>query len=90
MYYLADTSQHRHFRNLFHILKSLNLPWSKNLEHIRFGRVRGMSTRRGEVVFLNDILNEAHQLMIKQQKASPSKNHKYFSTTVVLSDLFLS
>ncbi|XP_034236102.1 probable arginine--tRNA ligase, mitochondrial [Thrips palmi] len=72
MYYLADTSQHRHFINLFHILKDLNLPWSENLKHIRFGRVRGMSTRQGQVVFLNDILNEAHQLMIKQQKESPN------------------
>lgn len=72
MYYLADTSQHRHFINLFHILKDLNLPWAENLKHIRFGRVRGMSTRQGQVVFLNDILNEAHQQMITQQKESPN------------------
>lgn len=72
MYYLADTSQHRHFINLFHILNDLNLSWSQNLQHIKFGRVRGMSTRQGQVVLLNDILNEAHQLMIKQQKESPS------------------
>ncbi|XP_026293268.1 probable arginine--tRNA ligase, mitochondrial [Frankliniella occidentalis] len=72
MYYLADTSQHRHFRNLFSILKVLSFPWAENMEHVRFGRVRGMSTRRGEAVFLNDILDEAHYLMIKQQQTSPN------------------
>ncbi|KAK3927155.1 putative arginine--tRNA ligase, mitochondrial [Frankliniella fusca] len=72
MYYLADTSQHKHFRNLFSILKDLSFPWAENIKHVRFGRVRGMSTRRGEVIFLNDILDEAYHLMIKQQQASPN------------------
>ncbi|KAJ1524246.1 hypothetical protein ONE63_010761 [Megalurothrips usitatus] len=72
MYYLADTSQHKHFKNLFSILSGLDFAWSENLRHIRFGRVRGMSTRRGEAILLNDILDEAYHLMIQQQKASPN------------------
>ncbi|XP_044734606.1 probable arginine--tRNA ligase, mitochondrial isoform X2 [Chrysoperla carnea] len=35
--------------------------------HVKFGRVRGMSTRKGSAVFLNDILDEAKDLMLKKQ-----------------------
>ena len=33
--------------------------WSERCEHVSFGMVKGMSTRRGNVVFLDDLLDEA-------------------------------
>ena len=40
--------------------------------HIQFGRIEGMSTRKGEVIFLRDILDEAKSRMMKtlQEKES--------------------
>ena len=41
--------------------------------HIRFGRVEGMSTRKGEVVFLKDILDEAQDRVLQTMNQKDSK-----------------
>ena len=45
----------------------LDLEWAGRLRHVQFGRVRGMSTRRGTAVFLSDILDEAFERMREKQ-----------------------
>lgn len=72
MFYLADNSQHDHFVALKTILQKLQLPWAANIEHVKFGRVRGMSSRKGNAVFLKDILDECRDLMVQKQIESPS------------------
>ncbi|XP_042860546.1 probable arginine--tRNA ligase, mitochondrial [Penaeus japonicus] len=67
MYYVVDNSQTDHFHALFDILKRLGKDWAKSLEHIKFGRILGMSTRKGNVVFLQDLLNEAQGIMKENQ-----------------------
>lgn len=54
------------------ILHQMDYPWAGRIKHIKFGRIHGMSTRRGKVVFLKDILDETRDLMIQRQLASPS------------------
>lgn len=76
MFYLADNSQHDHFFALKNILQKLDLPWSTNIEHVKFGRVRGMSSRKGNAVFLKDILDECRELMVQKQIQSPSNNKR--------------
>lgn len=76
MFYLADNAQHDHFVALKTILQKLDLPWANCIEHVKFGRVRGMSSRKGNVVFLKDILDECRELMVQQQIQSPSKQIK--------------
>uniref|UniRef100_G3NZX2 Probable arginine--tRNA ligase, mitochondrial n=1 Tax=Gasterosteus aculeatus aculeatus TaxID=481459 RepID=G3NZX2_GASAC len=39
-------------------------------EHVPFGLVRGMKTRRGEVVFLEDVLDEARARMLRNMNQS--------------------
>lgn len=51
----------------------MDLPWADRMKHIKFGRIHGMSTRRGKVVFLKDILDETRDLMVQRQLASPSR-----------------
>lgn len=42
-------------------------------EHVPFGLVRGMKTRRGDVVFLEDVLDEAQARMLHNMDQSKSK-----------------
>jgi arginyl-tRNA synthetase len=57
--YVVATDQTLHFRQLFRVLKAMGREWSDRMVHVNFGRVHGMSTRKGTVVLLNDVLDEA-------------------------------
>lgn len=72
MYYIVDNSQSQHFKTLKEMLHRLDLPWANRLHHIKFGRIGGMSTRKGNAVFLKDILDECREMVIQKQIASPS------------------
>jgi arginyl-tRNA synthetase len=72
MLYVVDNAQTDHFTALFGILSSMQLPWTASLKHVKFGRIRGMSTRKGSVVFLTDILDEVRDIMAKKQQESCS------------------
>ncbi|CAG2183050.1 unnamed protein product, partial [Oppiella nova] len=72
MFYIVDSSQAKHFNNLFQILPKLNHEFEGKLIHLRFGRILGMSTRKGDIVFLEDVLNEAKERAIESCKTSPN------------------
>jgi len=72
MLYVVDSSQFDHFKALFGVLSSMQLPWASSLKHVKFGRIRGMSTRKGSVVFLTDILDEIQDIMATKQQESHS------------------
>lgn len=73
MLYVVDGSQCDHFNNMMDILHHMDFPWADRLRHVKFGRIIGMSTRRGNAVFLKDILDEAHDLMKQNQVKSLSR-----------------
>jgi arginyl-tRNA synthetase len=72
MLYVVDNAQTDHFTALFGVLSSMQLPWASSLKHVKFGRIRGMSTRKGSVVFLADILDEIRDIMATKQQESHS------------------
>nr|AHF48760.1 mitochondrial arginyl-tRNA synthetase [Caryedes brasiliensis] len=72
MYYVVDNSQSDHLYTLKDILYKMDLPWAGRLVHVKFGRIRGMSTRKGTSIFLKDILDECRDIMIKRQVESPT------------------
>lgn len=72
MYYVAGNEQHQHFDTLFKIAKKLGIRNADKLHHVKFGKVEKMSTRKGNVVFLSDILDEMRDLMYNKQIMSPS------------------
>lgn len=68
MLYVVSYDQALHFHQLFAILGLMGpvLPgqadprgWVGRCEHVGFGHVSGMSTRKGSVVLLSDVLDEA-------------------------------
>ena len=70
MYYVVDNSQGTHFNNLFEILRRLGCAWAGDCSHVKFGKVLGMSTRRGQLVLMSDILEEATARMLEGQERS--------------------
>lgn len=73
MLYVVENGQHNHFEALTSIARQMRIRSADLVEHVKFGRVHGMSTRRGTVVFLKDILDEAAAIMLQKQIDSPSK-----------------
>ncbi|XP_055631268.1 probable arginine--tRNA ligase, mitochondrial [Toxorhynchites rutilus septentrionalis] len=65
--YVVDNGQSDHFNALVSIAHQLNLPCASKISHVKFGRVLGMSTRKGTSVLLDDILDEADSLMKNKQ-----------------------
>ncbi|XP_078255933.1 putative arginine--tRNA ligase, mitochondrial [Rhinoraja longicauda] len=70
MIYVTDKEQCTHFQQMFDVLKILGFNWTERCQHVPFGLVKGMKTRRGDVVFLDDVLNEARSRMLQNMAAS--------------------
>ncbi|KAM4771671.1 putative arginine--tRNA ligase, mitochondrial isoform 2-T2 [Rhinophrynus dorsalis] len=65
MIYVTDKSQRNHFQDLFKVLRIMGKEHAERCRHIPFGLVQGMKTRKGEVVFLEDVLDEARSRMLQ-------------------------
>uniref|UniRef100_A0A0L8HA46 Probable arginine--tRNA ligase, mitochondrial n=1 Tax=Octopus bimaculoides TaxID=37653 RepID=A0A0L8HA46_OCTBM len=78
IHYVVDNRQKQHFQNLQAVLKTIGEDWVTSLGsdfHIGFGRIIGMNTRMGKVIFLKDLLDEAqHQMLSKRKETSSSKD----------------
>uniref|UniRef100_A0A8B9T9W4 Probable arginine--tRNA ligase, mitochondrial n=1 Tax=Anas platyrhynchos TaxID=8839 RepID=A0A8B9T9W4_ANAPL len=70
MIYVTDKSQSSHFQHLFQILKLMGYDWAERCQHVSFGLVQGMKTRRGEVVFLEDVLDEVRSRMLQNMASA--------------------
>ncbi|XP_049807048.1 probable arginine--tRNA ligase, mitochondrial isoform X2 [Schistocerca nitens] len=85
MIYVVENGQSDHLSTLFTTLKKLGLPWAHTLKHVKFGRIHGMSTRRGQTVFLKDVLDEAELIMKnKQNKSATTRQDMAEDTADVL------
>lgn len=71
MIYVIACQQDLHTGQFFEILKQIGFEWAQDLVHVNFGMVQGMSTRKGTVVFLDNILEETkekmHEVMRKNE-----------------------
>ena len=61
--YVVGTPQALHFKQVFGCIEKMGFDFAKDCVHVGFGYVRfpdkAMSTRHGDVVLLEDVLNEA-------------------------------
>jgi len=64
--YVVDAGQSLHFQQLALALEKLGYPWANRLIHVPFGVMlfedQRMSTRRGHVVFLEEVLQRSIEL----------------------------
>ena len=61
--YVVAYQQNLHFKQFFKVLELVGMDWAKDLVHVAFGMVSledgSMSTRKGNVVLLKDVINKA-------------------------------
>ena len=61
--YVVAYQQDLHFRQWFKVIEKMGYPWYKDLVHVAFGMIsyegQSLSTRKGHVLFLEDVLNMA-------------------------------
>jgi arginyl-tRNA synthetase len=66
--YVVGVEQTRHFDQLKRALLAMGHGWSDRMVHVSFGRVQGMSTRKGNVVFLEEVLDEARERALAKMR----------------------
>lgn len=92
MIYVISSQQDLHMQQFIKVLKLMEFPWADRIEHINYGLVLGMSTRRGTVVFLDQIVQEAASVMHEHMRQNEEKyaaieNPEYVAQEVGISGI---
>ena len=79
--YVAGGEQSGHFKQLKQVLKKMGYDWADNIHHIPFGLItqggKKLSTRKGNVVFLDKVLKDAVSLAEQQiEEKNPNLANK--------------
>jgi arginyl-tRNA synthetase len=94
--YIVGSPQSLHFKQLFSVLEKMGKPWYKNCYHVPFGQIRfkesSMSTRKGNIIFLEDVLDKAVSLALKTiKKKNPDlKNKKGIAQSVGIGSIIFN
>ncbi|KRK63654.1 arginyl-tRNA synthetase [Companilactobacillus tucceti DSM 20183] len=68
--YVVGSEQAEHFKKLKAVLKMMGYDWADDIHHIEFGLItnggKKLSTRKGRVILLENVLNDAVDLAKKQ------------------------
>ena len=71
--YVVGNEQANHFRQLKAVLNEMGRDWQENMIHVGFGLItlggKKLSTRKGKIVLLEEVLSEAVELALKQIEA---------------------
>ena len=71
--YVVGNEQTNHFKQLKAVLKEMGFAWADDIHHIPFGLItsggKKLSTRAGNIILLEDVLNDAVSLALKQIEA---------------------
>ncbi|MFD1418293.1 arginine--tRNA ligase [Companilactobacillus keshanensis] len=79
--YVVGSEQSEHFKKLKAVLKMMGYDWSDDIHHIEFGLItnggKKLSTRKGRVILLENVLNDAVDLAKKQiEEKNPDLKNK--------------
>ncbi len=64
--YVVGSEQILHFKQMQALLEKEGAPWRGSVRHIPFGRIQGISTRKGTLVFLEDLLSETQERALEK------------------------
>ncbi|MBS4177884.1 arginine--tRNA ligase [Lederbergia citrea] len=71
--YVVGHEQSLHFKQVFLVLEKMGYDWANQMEHIPFGFIlkdgKKMSTRKGKIVLLEEVIEEAIELALKSIEA---------------------
>jgi len=91
--YVVGSEQSLYFRQLKGVLRKMGYEWADRIEHVQFGLIkfrdpetgqaRVGSTRRGEILLLEDVLNEA----LERARAKVAQNAERFEEGADLDEL---
>ncbi|KAI8093105.1 arginyl-tRNA synthetase [Halteromyces radiatus] len=86
--YVVGTEQSLYLQQLFKIwdLMKNGVDQQQELCHANFGRIQGMSTRKGTVVFLQDILDTAKEKMMENMQQSDNKYIELMTDGIQMED----
>lgn len=96
--YVVGNEQSNHFKQLKAVLEKMGNDWAQSMHHIPFGLItvggKKLSTRKGKIILLEEVLNEAIRLANEQIEAKnpdlPNKEevaHQVGVGAVVFHDL---
>lgn len=98
-YYVVGTQQSLHFQQLFKTVELMGHPWARTAHHVNFGMIKSssgdsMSTRKGTVIFLQDIIDhtkeEMHDVMKRNEvKYAQIENPDYVADQVAMSAIIV-
>ncbi len=79
--YIVGNEQSIHFKQLKAVLKEAGHDWSDNIKHVPFGLItsggKKLSTRKGNVILLEEVLNEAISATLKGiEEKNPALENK--------------
>ncbi|WP_342575670.1 arginine--tRNA ligase [Solibacillus sp. FSL K6-1781] len=82
VFYVVGNEQTLHFKQVFQVISKMGYPWSGNLKHVPFGMMlkdgKKMSTRKGRVILLKDVLKEAVETASRNiEEKNPTLNNKH-------------
>ncbi len=86
--YVVGSAQRLHFQQVFRVLELIGYKWSKDCVHVDFGWIKFkqemMSTRKGNIILLEDVLNKSIQLAqgIIEEKNPDLENKEEVATDV--------
>src|SRR5690606_19714018 len=79
--YVVGHEQSLHFKQIFLVLKKMGHEWHEGLEHVPVGMMlkngKKMSTRKGKIVLLEEVLNDAIELALENiEQKNPTLSSK--------------
>ncbi|KAG0438654.1 Arginine--tRNA ligase [Dictyocoela muelleri] len=88
IYYVVACQQNHYFKQLFSVLAQMG--YNDKFVHVSYGMVDDMSTRKGKVVFLEDIIEESKKAMHATMMKNSEKYEQIEDKEATIEELALS